>query len=417
MPQESSSGALRVIGFQWSPASHDVKDFLARSRVPYLWMDVERSAGGRARVDELQVSYEDLPLVIFPDGSHLLKPGDAEIAERVGLSTEAERPFYDLVVVGAGPAGMAAAIYAGSEGLRTVILDGDAPGGQAGQSARIENFIGFPDGLSGNELAHRAVEQARRFRVEIVAACRVTALRAQEPYRVVVLDDERELFCHAVLLATGVNWRTLDAPGCQDLVGAGVYYGAATAEASAVRDQDVYLLGGGNSAGQAAMHLARFARSVTMLVVEESIDENMSQYLLDRIGNTGNIHVRSCCTVATAGGGDRLESLSIRNVVSGETETVPASSLFVFIGASPQTDWVGEAVKRNDDGFILTGDAARAASGDRWELKRDPFPLETTIAGVFAAGDVCADSVKRIGAAVGDGSNAVQYIHQWLAER
>jgi thioredoxin reductase (NADPH) len=417
MQKDSSSNAIRVIGFRWSPASHDVKDFLARSRVPYLWMDVETSAGGRERLEEFQVSPDDLPLVIFGDGSYLLKPSDAEIAEKIGLSTEAESPFYDLVVVGAGPAGMAAAIYAGSEGLRTVILDGDAPGGQAGQSARIENFIGFPDGLSGNELAHRAVEQARRFHVEIVAARQVTGLRAEEPYRVVTLDDASELYCHAVLIATGVNWRMLDAPGCQNLVGAGVYYGAATAEATAVRGQDVYLLGGGNSAGQAAMHLARFARSVTMLVLEESIDENMSQYLLDRIGATSNIQVRSCCTVVTAGGEDRLESLSIRNVVTGDTETVAATSLFVFIGAAPETDWVGDGVERDDNGFILTGNAALEASGEAWSLDRKPFPLETSVAGIFAAGDVRADSVKRIGAAVGDGASAVQYIHQWLAER
>ncbi|CAN5662219.1 hypothetical protein BH23GEM8_BH23GEM8_02980 [soil metagenome] len=355
MARDSSPGSLRVIGFQWSPATHDIKDFLARSRVPYLWMDAETSAGARERMDELGVSPRELPLVIFEDGTFLRQPTDVEIAERAGLSTEAAWPFYDLVVVGGGPAGMSAAIYAGSEGLRTVILDGDAPGGQAGQSARIENFIGFPEGLSGNELAHRAVEQARRFEVEIVAARKVVGLRVEEPFRVVVLDDERELFCNAVLLATGVNWRTLDAPGCQSLVGAGVYYGAASAEASAVRGQDVYLLGGGNSAGQAAMHLARFARSVTMLVLEETIEEHMSQYLLDRIGETQNVHVRSCCTIATAGGTERLESLTIENVTTSEIETVPASSLFVFIGAAPETEWLSGVLERDANGFLLTG--------------------------------------------------------------
>jgi thioredoxin reductase (NADPH) len=415
MSNESPAGPLRVIGLQWSPATHDVKDFLARSRVPYLWMDLEKSAGGRERVEELGVSTDELPLLIFPDGTHLLQPTNAEIAERIGLSTEADWPFYDLVIVGAGPAGMAAAIYAGSEGLRTVILDGDAPGGQAGQSARIENFIGFPTGLSGSELAHRAVEQARRFEVEIVAARTVTGLRVEEPFRVVELDDERELYCHAVLLATGVDWRTLDAPGCQALVGAGVYYGAASAESSAVRDQDVYLLGGGNSAGQAAMHLARFARSVTMLVLEESIEENMSQYLLDRIEATENIDVRACCTIANASGGDRLERLTIENVSTGESETVSASCLFVFIGAAPETEWLRGVLARDEQGFILTGPSARES--ETWGEAREPFPLETSIPGVFAAGDVRADSVKRIGAAVGDGAAAVQYIHQWLAER
>ncbi|MBA2669731.1 MAG: FAD-dependent oxidoreductase [Gemmatimonadetes bacterium] len=417
MARDSSPGSLRVIGFQWSPATHDIKDFLSRSRVPYLWMDAETRAGARERMGELGVSPRELPLVIFEDGTFLRQPTDVEIAERVGLSTEAAWPFYDLVVVGGGPAGMSAAIYAGSEGLRTVILDGDAPGGQAGQSARIENFIGFPEGLSGNELAHRAVEQARRFEVEIVAARKVVGLRVEEPFRVVVLDDERELFCNAVLLATGVNWRTLDAPGCQSLVGAGVYYGAASAEASAVRGQDVYLLGGGNSAGQAAMHLARFARSVTMLVLEETIEEHMSQYLLDRIGETQNVHVRSCCTIATAGGTERLESLTIENVTTSEIETVPASSLFVFIGAAPETEWLSGVLERDANGFLLTGPDARNAAGPAWEPERAPFPLETSVPGVFAAGDVRAGSVKRIGAAVGDGATAIQFIHQWLAER
>jgi thioredoxin reductase (NADPH) len=417
MARDPSPGPLRVIGFQWSPATHDIKDFLARSRVPYLWMDVETSAGARERMDELKVPAGELPLVIFEDGTFLRQPSDVEIAERIGLSTEAAWPFYDLVVVGGGPAGMAAAIYAGSEGLRTVILDGDAPGGQAGQSARIENFIGFPEGLSGNELAHRAVEQARRFGVEIVAARKVVGLRVQEPFRVVVLDDERELFCNAVLLATGVNWRTLDAPGCQSLIGAGVYYGAASAESSAVRGQDVYLLGGGNSAGQAAMHLARFARSVTMLVLEETIEENMSRYLLDRIEETENIHVRSCCTIATAGGTERLESLTIENVVTSETETVPASSLFVFIGAAPQTEWLSGVLERDEQGFLLTGREMQNAAGAAWGEEREPFPLETSVPGVFAAGDVRAGSVKRIGSAIGDGATAIQFIHQWLGER
>jgi thioredoxin reductase (NADPH) len=415
MSNDSSSGPLRVIGLQWSPATHEVKDFLARSRVPYLWMDLETSAAGRDRVAELGIANRDLPLVIFPDGTHIAGPTDQEIAEKVGLSTEAQWPFYDLVVVGAGPAGLAAAIYAGSEGVRTILIDADAPGGQAGQSARIENFIGFPAGLSGNELAQRAVEQARRFEVEIVAARSVTGLRVEDPFRVVQLDDDRELYCHAVLLATGVNWRTLDAPGCQALVGAGVYYGAASAETSAVRGQDVYLLGGGNSAGQAAMHLARFARSVTMLVLEESIEENMSQYLLERIEQAENIHVRSCCTVATAAGDTRLERLTIENVNTRESEEVPASCLFVFIGASPETDWLEGAVARDEQGFILTG--AAAVAGREWPAERDPHSLETSIPGVFAAGDVRADSVKRIGAAVGDGATAVQLIHEWLAER
>jgi thioredoxin reductase (NADPH) len=408
---------LRILGLRWSPATHDVKDFLARSRVPYHWMDLETDDAARERLDELGLSTDDLPVVVFPDDTYLARPDDAELAERIGLSTEARWPYYDLVVVGSGPAGLAAAIYAGSEGLRTLVIDLDAPGGQAGQSARIENFIGFPDGLSGSELTQRSVAQARRFGVEIVAAREVRGLRAEGPFRVLSLDEEDELFCSTVLLATGVSWRTLDAPGCQALVGAGVYYGAASAEATAVRDQDVYLLGGGNSAGQAAMHLARYARSVTMLVLEESIEENMSQYLLDRIQATPNIQVRSCCTVANAEGGDRLERLTIENVESGESEAVDAQCLFVFIGASPRTDWLHGVLERDEQGFLLVGSSAREAAGENWPLQREPHPLETSMPGVFAAGDVRAGSVKRIGAAVGDGSAAVQYIHACLGER
>lgn len=419
----SETAQVHVIGYQWSPKTHEVKDYLARNRVPYRWRDVERDPAAHATLEERGLTEERLPLVLFPDGSFVAEPSDAELAAKIGLSTEAERPFYDLIIVGGGPAGLAAAVYGGSEGLRTLIVEQEAPGGQAGQSASIENYLGFPEGVSGAELAQRAVAQAKRFGVEILAARHVTALGVAEPYRRVHLengdDAGQELYCHAVLLATGVAWRVLDAPGCVSLVGAGVYYGAASAEAHAVRGQDVYLLGGGNSAGQAVMLLSRYARSVTMLVLEDAIEERMSQYLVERIRRTPNVHVRTGHTVCSAEGKGRLEEITIENMKTGETEQVLASALFVFIGAAPQTDWLAGCVERDQQGFILSGSsfAAERRRPEGWSLERDPLLLETSVPGVFVAGDVRAGSVKRVASAVGEGAMAVQFIHQYLAER
>jgi len=415
----SNDTTVRVIGFQWSPHAHEVKDFLARNRVPYLWIDADREPTTASQLEPLGVSFARLPVVVFADGSHLAQPSDAEIAEKIGLSTEAASPFYDLIIVGGGPAGMAAAVYGASEGLRTLVVDREAPGGQAGQSARIENYLGFPDGLSGGDLSQRAVAQARKFGVEILAARCVTALRREGPYRVVVFDDGDEIACHTVLLAMGVAWRTLDAPGCSALVGAGVYYGAASAEAEAFRDQDVYMLGGGNSAGQAALLLARYARSVTMLALEETFAERMSQYLLERIDDTPNIQTRPCCTIDGATGERSLERITIRNVQTEQSETVDAHGLFVFIGAAPETDWLDGVVARDDDGYILCGEKLARSNGrpEGWTEERTPFMLETSLPGVFVAGDVRAGSVKRVGAAVGEGSVAIQFIHEYLNER
>lgn len=413
------STEVRVLGFQWSPQAHEVKDFLARNRVPYVWSDVEHDRDARRLAEEAGADLRELPLLIFPDGSRLTQPTDAEVAEKIGLSTEAESPFYDLIIVGGGPAGLAAAVYGASEGLRTIILEKEAPGGQAGQSARIENYLGFPDGLSGGELAQRAVAQAKRFGVEILAARPATALRPDGRYHVITLDNGNELTCHAMLLSVGVSWRILDAPGCTALVGAGVYYGAASAEAAAFRDQDVYVLGGGNSAGQAVMLLSRYARTVTMLVLEETIEERMSAYLIERIRATPNIEVRTGSTVIEAHGEGRLEEITIQDVASGKTEQVIGNALFVFIGASPQTDWLEGAVERDEQGFILSGDALPRENGrpPNWRLKRQPFMLETSVPGVFVAGDVRAGSVKRVASAVGEGSMAVQFIHQHLKDR
>lgn len=408
---------LRVVGFQWSPASHEVKDYLARNRVPYQWMDLESDPAAREVMLEVGATPADLPLLIFPDGSYVASPSAEEIAERIGLSTEAGSPFYDLVVVGGGPAGLAAAVYGASEGVRTLVVDREAPGGQAGMSSHIENYLGFPRGLSGGELAQRAVAQAQRFGVEVVAARSVDSLRVEEPFRVVHLDDGTELFCHAVLLATGVSWRTLEAPGCRSLIGRGVYYGAAAAEASACRDMDAYLVGAGNSAGQAAMLLSSFARSVTLIAPEESFAERMSEYLLDRLESIDNVRFRPRSTVVGASGDDRLETITIEDLESGEQETVPTGALFVFIGASPATEWLEGVVARDPQGYVLAGPALARGGPTGWPLEREPFPLETALPGVFVAGDARAGSVKRIGAAVGEGSTAIQYIHEYLRER
>jgi len=416
---ERSRPPVRVIGFQWSAGAHDAKDFLARNRVPYLWSDVDTDPAAREEVERRGIAPGDLPLLVFPDGSHLERPDDARIAEKIGLSTEASAPFYDLIIVGAGPAGLAAAVYGASEGLRILVVDRDAPGGQASQSARIENYLGFPDGLTGGDLARRAVEQAEKFGVELLVAREVVALDVDGPYHIVRLDGGDEIAAHTVLLAMGVAWKTLEAPGCHDLVGSGVYYGAASAEAATFRDQDVYLLGGGNSAGQAALLLARYARSVTMLALEENFDERMSRYLIDRIEAAPTIEMRPCCTVESAAGDRNLERITIRNVNTGEEETVSANGLFVFIGAAPETNWLEAAVERDEDGYITCGPSIPRRLGHprRWPLGREPYMLETSVPGVFSAGDVRAGAVKRVGAAVGEGSVAIQFIHEYLRAR
>jgi thioredoxin reductase (NADPH) len=410
---------VQVIGDQWSPRSHQVRDFLARNGVHYHWTDLGRGERGRRLLEQAGAGTDRLPVLVFPDGAWLADPTDAELAERVGLRTEAERPFYDLIIVGGGPAGLAAAVYGASEGLRTLIVEQEAPGGQAGQSASIENYLGFPEGITGADLARRAVSQAERFGVEILGARRVERVGAQGAYRSVALDGGDELRCHAVLLSTGVAWRVLDAPGCPRLIGAGVYYGAAGAEAHAVGGKDVYLLGGGNSAGQAAMLLARFARSVTMLVLEDSVEARMSKYLVERIQGTPNIHVRTGHTVVEAHGEGRLEQITIQDVNSERTETLLANALFVFIGAAPRTEWLEGTVLRDEDGYVLCGGEMLRDEGrpDEWPLERDPYLLETSVPGIFVAGDVRAGSVKRVASAVGEGSMAVTFVHQYLRDR
>jgi thioredoxin reductase (NADPH) len=408
---------IRIIGHQLSPQSHQIKDFLSRNLVPYQWLDVEidEEAG-----DLLEVSTSDdsrLPLVLFPDGPPLTQPTNAQIAERIGLRMRPGLPFYDLVIVGAGPAGLGAAVYGSSEGLSTLLVEGEAPGGQAGTSSRIENYLGFPSGLSGGDLSRRAVAQARRFGAEILTPLEATGIRAQDPYRFVTLTGGSEISCHALLIATGVSYRRLDVPGVGRLTGAGVYYGAAITEAMACRDKDVFVVGAGNSAGQAAMYLSRYANSVTIVLRGKALAKSMSRYLVSQIESHEKIMVLTRSSVAEVKGDTRLEEITIADATTGDTRTVPAFALFIFIGARPHTGWVADLVERDPQGFILTG-RGLVRGGRRpkgWHLDRDPFFLETSVPGIFAAGDVRHRSVKRVASAVGEGSMAVQFVHQYLS--
>lgn len=411
---------IRVIGNRWTPLSHQVRDFLARNQMPYQWLDIELEPEARRLASYADAEHTpSLPLVLFPDGSRLEQPSNVQIAEKIGLRTQAERPFYDLVIVGGGPAGLAAAVYGASEGLSTVMIEREAPGGQAGSSSRIENYLGFPVGLSGGDLARRAVTQARRFGVEILTPQEVTKVRVAEPYRMVQLADGGEISCHTMLVATGVSYRRLNLPGIDALTGAGVYYGAAITEALSCQGEEVYVVGGANSAGQAAMYFSRYASQVIMLVRGNSLTKSMSQYLIDQIEATENITVRVNASVVGVKGETNLEAITIADVSTGEQETVPATSLFIFIGALPQTDWLDGVVERDERGFILTGpDLTRNGHRPkRWTLERSPFLLETNVPGIFAAGDVRHRSVKRVASGVGEGSISVQFIHEYLASK
>jgi thioredoxin reductase (NADPH) len=411
---------IRVLGTRWSPPSYDVRNFLARNQVPYQWLDAD-AASRDQEVERLMKSLSSenlkLPLVLFPDGTSVSEPRTQELAERLGLRTRANLEFYDLAIVGGGPAGLAAAVYGASEGLKTVMVEREAPGGQAALSSRIENYLGFPSGLTGGDLTRRAVAQARRFGVEIVSPREATALRADGPYRILRLNDGTELSCHAMLLATGVQWRKLDVPGMDRLQGAGVYYGGTATEAISCRDEDIYIVGGANSAGQAAMFFSTYAKRVVMLVRGESLAATMSQYLIEQVQNTANIHVEYRSRVTEVHGEDRLESVSITCDLTGDVNRVPANSLFVFIGAEPRTSWLDGTVERNERGFILTGpDLLKSAKRPKgWMLERDPSLLETNIPGVFAVGDVRYGSVKRVASGVGEGSVAIQFVHQYLS--
>jgi thioredoxin reductase (NADPH) len=410
---------IRVLGTRWSAKSYELREFLARNHVPYRWLDIDVSNpdpevkrllgnfGGEAR----------FPMIIFPDGVKVVEPTNEEIAQRIGLRTRPNSDFFDLAIVGGGPAGLAAGVYGASEGLKTVIIEREAPGGQAGLSSRIENYLGFPSGLSGGDLTRRAVAQALRFGVEILTPQQAVRARSDGPYRIITLGDGSEVSCHAMLIATGVQWRKLDVPGIDKLQGAGVYYGAGSTEALACRNEDVYIIGGANSAGQAAMNFSRFAKRVVMLVRASSLAATMSQYLINDIAKTPNIEVQTQSQVAAVHGEERLQAISILCSKTGSVDTVPASSLFVFIGAEPRTDWLDGFVQRDSKGFLLTGpdlmpDGKRPKG---WTADRDPGLLEASVPGVFAVGDVRHGSIKRVASSVGEGSIAVQFVHHYIA--
>nr|CTQ89685.1 Thioredoxin reductase (EC 1.8.1.9) [Kibdelosporangium sp. MJ126-NF4] len=408
---------VKVIGHRWSARSYEVRDFLARNAVPFRWYELDDADCEAKRLLTAAGHGEaDIPLVVTPDGEPLACPSDAELAARVGLSTTPSTDFYDLIVIGAGPAGLGAAVYGGSEGLRTVLVERLAAGGQAGTSSRIENYLGFPDGVSGEQLTERARRQAQKFDVEMLTTRQVVSLEPRGSARVVRFDDGTELSAHTVILATGVSYRSLQAPGLGELAGRGVYYGASTTEGPHCKDQDVYLVGGANSAGQAAMYFSRHAKRVVLVVRGDSLEHSMSRYLIDQLSGPGNIEVMTCTEVVGGAGDGHLESLTLQHNKTGESTTVPASWLFAFIGAAPRTDWLDGIVARDDNGFVLAGPdlVTEGTLPAGWELERPPYHLETSLPGVFVAGDVRADSVKRVASAVGEGAMAVTLVHRYL---
>jgi thioredoxin reductase (NADPH) len=461
---------IRIIGLRWSPKSYDVKHFLARNGIPYQWLDMEANDEAHKMVSYLELNSKNdspgspstvpgiattvstfsnfgnnktdnndnnrsssstrltasqsrssslhMPVVIFPDGSYIEEPSDSELAEKIGLKTHAQMPFYDLIIIGGGPAGLAAAVYGASEGLGTLLIERQAPGGQASMSSNIENYLGFPSGLSGSSLARRAVAQAARFGAEILAPQEVSGLRVDGPYRIVKLNDGTEISCHALLIACGVSYRELkDVKGIEKLTGAGVYYGASMVEALSCKGEDVFMVGGANSAGQSAIHFSKYAKTVTLVVRGDSLSKSMSHYLIHQINETNNIHVLLNSKITEVRGENRLEFITITNTQTGQIQTFPSHGLYIFIGAVPHTDVLVGLIERDANGFILTGadlihDGREHPQG--WTLKRQPYLLETNVPGIFAAGDVRHGSMKRVAASVGEGSIAVQLIHQYL---
>ena len=406
---------VRVVGHRWSERTDEVKTFLAHNHVPYRWLEVGQSDEAALLLDLAGTDAKELPVVALPDGTVLRAPTHVELADALGLRTQAERPLYDLCIVGAGPAGLAAAVYAASEGLQTVVVERDAPGGQAGQSASIENYLGFPKGLSGADLTHRAVAQATRFGAEMVLARDVVGFETRGPVRAVLLDGSTDIEARAVLVATGVSYRRLDAPGIDGALGRGIYYGATAGEASQASGADVYVVGAANSAGQAALNFARYAKRVVLVVRGAALEASMSQYLVSRVLAAANIDVRLRTEVVGARGDGHLEAVTLADREADTEEEVETSWLFVFIGAAPRTDWLGDAVVRDGRGFVLTGPDLPPGQIMKWPLERGPYALETSVPGVFAAGDVRLDSMKRVASAVGEGAMSVYLVHRYLA--
>ena len=411
-----SFDGIRVMGTQWSAASYDAKEFLSRNRVPYQWVDLDHDAAACALAKTLTGDLTRLPIIVFPDGTHLVAPGQVELAAKSGLQTQANRPFYDVVVIGGGPAGLANAVYGASEGLRMVIVESVATGGQAGTSSMIENYLGFPAGVTGADLANRATAQARRFGAEVIAGQEVVGIRREDPYRVVVLADGTELTAYCVVITTGMAARTLDVPGIVPLQGTGVFYGAAMSEAARFRGKDVCIVGGANSAGQGALFFSRYARKVTMIVRADDLLPMMSQYLVDRIRAAPNMEVITGVAVESVQGERTLESVVVTSIKTGERSTVASSAMFIFIGVSPHAEAFADTLDRDSAGFLATGSDLPQEHGRprSWGLQREPYAFETNIPGVFAAGDVRSGANRRVAAAVGEGSAAIYSVHRYL---
>ncbi|KGO86582.1 chemotaxis protein CheY [Flavobacterium rivuli WB 3.3-2 = DSM 21788] len=409
---------IRVIGYQYSPLSHTIKDFLAGNLMPYHWMDIEKNTEANNLLEINNLTTECLPIVLLEDGEILQQPDILTLAESIGTNPEITADVYDVVIIGAGPAGLAAAVYGASEGLKTLVIERKAPGGQAGTSSRIENYLGFPSGLTGADLAQRAISQTRRLGAEFLSPKEVVAIREVDNYKILKLTDGSEINCRAIIITTGVDYRKLETKGIEDFTGAGVYYGAAITEASACKDQNVYIVGGGNSAGQSAVYLSKFATKVYIVIRRDSLSYTMSAYLIQQIADLPNIEVLTDTEVKEATGDKHLEHLTIENVVTGEKTTGPAAALYIFIGAKPYTDWLNSEIRRDPRGFIETGHELKVYKdfGQRWKLKRDPFLLETSTPGIFAAGDVRSGAMNRIASAVGEGSMAISFVHKYLSE-
>jgi thioredoxin reductase (NADPH) len=408
---------MKIIGYQWSPVSHKIKDFLTGNLIPYKWLDVELNKDAEELLNIHKIEKNELPAVLFEDGTLLKSPAEIEIAEKIGLKSTASEEFYDVVIIGAGPAGLAAAVYGGTEGLKTLMIEKKAPGGQAGTSSRIENYLGFPSGLSGADLTRRALTQASRFGVELLSPCQVIDINTRDKYKILSLSNGPEIKTRTVIISTGVDYRTLDTKGINELTGAGVYYGSATAEAYSCKDKNVFIVGGGNSAGQAAMYLSGFAKNVFIVIRKNSLDSTMSRYLIDQIDKTNNISLITNSAVVEAIGNNRLECITIENMETGERKTDEAGALFIFIGARPVTDWIKLNIFKDPKGFIETGrDLFKYENFKRaWKLERDPYLLETCIPGIFSAGDVRAGAMNRVASAVGEGAMAIKLVHEYLA--
>ena len=407
---------IRIAGARFSPQSHAVREFLSRNQVPYQWIDIDEDASMRDLIAAFPGGMSKLPVVLFSDGTYLSAPSNLQLAEKVGLQTRARRPFYDVAVIGGGPAGLANAVYAASEGLNTVLIEQNAPGGQAGTSSRIENYLGFPNGITGADLAQRASAQARRFGAEILTAQEAVSIRREDPYRVIRLSDGKEISAYVVVLTTGLNVRMLEAPGIERLVGCGVYYGASLSEAVAYRGRDVCIIGGANSAGQGALFFSRYARRVTIIIRAGGLSPAMAHYLVERINATENITVLARSEVAAVHGSSHLEQVVIRNLDTAQERALDAAAMFIYIGTAPRTEFVAGLLERNEKGYIVTGPDLLKSNGRPcgWTLERDPLMFETNVPGIFAAGDVRAGANRRVASAVGEGSAAIYSIHKYL---